>query len=102
MFEQFIENLKNIFSRNSAGIQSGQSSLPSSSSRRFRIARRKKFDVGQINNNPSHPSSTLDGPMRIESQTRPKICPMCQTEDKITSLSSRQWKCTVCEYTWHS
>ena len=103
MFEQFLERLKNLFSNNSSEAETNQPPFPNRAMRGFSPMRRKKFDIIRIIDGPNRPQPPLNnGGMRIESQTRPKICPVCQTSDRITSVSARHWKCTVCEYSWRS
>ena len=54
----------------------------------------------QTNPNPVGKIDDSDGSFRISSQTRPKKCEQCLTENKITRLKSGKWKCTECGYTW--
>ena len=55
--------------------------------------RKKKFKVIKIVDPPrlKHPT-----------ETRPKKCPMCHTENKITRTSKGKWKCKKeeCGYEW--
>ncbi len=36
----------------------------------------------------------------VHSMTRPNICPICRTENKITRLPSNEWNCEECGHTW--
>ncbi len=36
----------------------------------------------------------------IHAATRPKVCPVCRTEGRITRLESGEWQCKECEHTW--
>jgi len=54
----------------------------------------------ESNPNPVGKFDDSEGSFRISSQTRPKKCEQCLTENKITRLKSGKWKCTECGYTW--
>ncbi|OAD19415.1 hypothetical protein THIOM_004952 [Candidatus Thiomargarita nelsonii] len=60
----------------------------------------KKFVVkGTVDISPQN-SSSQSGKLKNISKTRPKKCPYCRTEDKITKTPENKWKCKACEYEW--
>jgi len=40
------------------------------------------------------------GGFSVLAKTRPKQCPLCRTENKVTRLSSKQWQCNECKHIW--
>ena len=60
----------------------------------------KKFKVkweGRIKANTDENSK-----FKIQSETRPKKCPICLTPDKITrsTQEDKRWLCQACEHNW--
>lgn len=64
----------------------------------IKSARKKKFFVGQTTI-ASAPKDS-GGKLKKMVLTRPKACPFCRNEDKITRLADGKWKCKVCDYEW--
>lgn len=56
---------------------------------------RKKFQI-----KAPQSSSSESGKLKAITKTRPKKCPYCRTENKITFTTKKKWKCKVCEYEW--
>ena len=65
----------------------------------IKLAKKKKFVLGQTTRTASAPKDS-DGKLKKMVLTRPKACPFCRNEDKITRLSNGKWKCKVCDYEW--
>lgn len=64
----------------------------------------KKFIIERTEqSNTIHPIGVRpdrNSGFKVEAVTRPKQCQICRTKNKITRLSSNQWKCTECGHTW--
>jgi hypothetical protein len=61
---------------------------------------RKKFDVKEIINFSPPPLSSKSGKLKCIIKTRPKKCPYCLTENKITLTPEKKWKCKECGHEW--
>lgn len=63
----------------------------------------KKFTIIKL----SEPNTTTsvnispisNGKFKTFIATRPKKCPLCNTENMITKVNAH-WKCKKCEHTW--
>ncbi len=62
---------------------------------------RKKFDVGETTVRTSTPlNNSASGKLKRMIKTRPKACPVCRTEDKITKNAASAWQCKECGHEW--
>jgi hypothetical protein len=107
MFENFLKKIGKFFSNESKQQTLVTSNVYNSGNhnndkKKFIVKEnnRKKFLVkGTMDISPQS-SSSSSGKLKNMSQTRPKKCPYCRTEDKITKTPEKKWKCKACEYEW--
>ncbi|WLE95791.1 MAG: hypothetical protein QTN59_14025 [Candidatus Electrothrix communis] len=45
-------------------------------------------------------SNSEGGAFNVHAATRPKKCPVCLTEGRVTKAESGEWQCKECEHTW--
>ncbi|MCK5525429.1 MAG: hypothetical protein KAI83_20055 [Thiomargarita sp.] len=61
---------------------------------------RKKFHVKGAKDISPQGSSSESGKLKAITKTRPKKCPYCRTENKITFTTEKKWKCKACGHEW--
>jgi predicted RNA-binding Zn-ribbon protein involved in translation (DUF1610 family) len=47
------------------------------------------------------PSRSGGGRFVVASATRPKICPQCRTQDRVTRTAESHFECKACGFQWN-
>lgn len=61
---------------------------------------KKKFSVSGVVELAAPPPDSTSGNLKKIVRTRPKACPCCLTENRITKTDAGRWKCKECHYEW--